>query len=135
MTDVREASADDAPALAELRWEFRIARAPANETHDAFVARCGEWMRRELATGAQWRAWVVVAGGRIVGQAWVQTIAKMPNPVEERERHAYVSNVFVQPAFRGGAGTQLLDSVLALARAHTIHPGILWPSARSGTFH
>ena len=135
MIDVREASPGDAPALAELRWEFRIARAPANETHDGFVARCGEWMRRELATQAQWRAWVVVAGGRIVGQAWVQTIAKMPNPVEERERHAYVSNVFVQPEFRGGAGTQLLDTMLAWARANAIDRVILWPSARSVTLY
>jgi GNAT superfamily N-acetyltransferase len=135
MIDVREASPADAPELAELRWEFRIARAPANETHDAFVARCEEWMRRELATAAHWRAWVVVAGGRIVGQAWVQTIAKMPNPVEERERHAYVSSVFVQPAFRGGAGTQLLDAVLAWARANPIDRVILWPSARSVTLY
>ena len=59
----------------------------------------------------------------------------MPNPVEERERHAYVSNVFVQPAFRGGAGAQLLDTVLAWARANTIDRVILWPSARSVTLY
>jgi len=135
MIEVRAATADDAGVLAELRWEFRVARAPANETHDAFVARCEEWMRRELASGAQWRAWVAVADGRIVGQAWLQTIGKMPNPVEERERHAYVSNVFVQPAFRGGAGTPLLDAALAWARANTIDRVILWPSARSVTLY
>jgi GNAT superfamily N-acetyltransferase len=132
---IRAASADDAGALAELRWEFRIARSPASETHDAFVARCEAWMRRELASEAQWRAWVAVAGETIVGHAWVQTIGKIPNPVEERERHAYVSNVFVQPAFRGGAGTQLLDAVLAWARANTIDRVILWPSARSVTLY
>jgi GNAT superfamily N-acetyltransferase len=135
MIEVRAASADDARALAELRWEFRIARAPANETHDEFVARCEEWMRRELASEARWRAWVAVADGTIVGQAWLQTIGKMPNPVEEREQHAYVSNVFVQPAFRGGVGVQLLDAALAWARANTIDRVILWPSARSVTLY
>jgi len=135
MIEIRPASPDDAPALAELRWEFRIARAPANEAHDAFVARCGAWMRRELASAAHWRAWVAVGDGAIVGQAWVQTIGKMPNPVEERERHAYVSNVFVQPAFRGGAGRQLLEAALAWARANDIDRVILWPSARSVTLY
>src|SRR5262249_29879070 len=114
---------------------FRLARAPANETHDAFVARCEAWMRRELASGAQWRGWVAVADGTIVGQTWVQTIAKMPNPVEERERHAYVSNVFVQPAFRARAGPRLLEAAIAWARANTIDRVILWPSARSVTLY
>ena len=131
MIDVRAATPDDAPALAELRWEFRVARAPASETHDAFVARCEQWMRRELAGGEQWRAWVAVADGRIVGQAWVQTIAKMPNPVDERERHAYVSNMFVQPAYRGGTGSRLLETALAWSRANAFDRVILWPSARS----
>ncbi len=135
MIEVRVASANDARALAELRWEFRIARAPANETHDAFVARCEEWMRRELASAARWRAWVAVVDGTIVGQTWVQTIDKMPNPTEERERHAYVSNVFVQPAFRGGVGARLLEAAVAWARANTIDRVILWPSARSVTLY
>src|SRR5438093_10938617 len=102
MIEIRSAAPADAGALAELRWEFRVARAPAAEAHDAFVARCAAWMRAELTAGEKWRAWVVVADGAIVGQVWMQTIEKMPNPVEELERHAYVSNVFVQPAFSGG---------------------------------
>ena len=133
--DVRPASASDAGALAELRWQFRVARAPATEAHDAFVARCAEWMRAELASAARWRAWVAVAGAAIVGQAWLQTIEKMPNPVEERERHAYISNVFVQPAFRGGAGSRLVEAALAWARANEFDRVILWPSARSVTLY
>jgi GNAT superfamily N-acetyltransferase len=129
--EIRGATPDDAPALAELRWEFRISRAPANEAHDAFVARCEAWMRRELASASWWRAWVAVEGDAIVGQTWLQTIGKMPNPAEEREHHAYVSNVFVRPACRGGVGTRLLDAAVAWARANDIDRVILWPSARS----
>jgi GNAT superfamily N-acetyltransferase len=128
---VRPAEAADADSLAELRWEFRVARAPATETHDAFVARCARWMRDELAAGTRWRAWVAVEGEAIVGQAWVQSIDKMPNPVEELERHAYVSNVFVRPDHRGGVGARLVEAALAWARANAVDRVILWPSARS----
>jgi len=132
---IRTAVAADADRLAELRWEFRIARAPATEARDSFVRRCAEWMRRELGSQAVWRAWVAVAGDSIVGQVWVQTIQKMPNPVAEQERHAYVSNVFVLPEHRGGAGSRLLEEVVAWARASTIDRVILWPSARSVTLY
>ncbi|HMF98989.1 MAG TPA: GNAT family N-acetyltransferase [Vicinamibacterales bacterium] len=132
---IRAAVSADAEQLAELRWEFRIARAPATEDHDAFVRRCAEWMRRELDSQAVWRAWVAAAGETVVGQVWVQTIHKMPNPVAEGERHAYVSNVFVQPAYRGGAGSRLLEAAVAWARASNIDRVILWPSARSVTLY
>jgi len=132
---IRAAVAADADRLAELRWEFRVARAPARDDHDAFVARCAAWMRAELTSNARWRAWVVVSDATIVGQAWLQTIEKMPNPVAERERHGYVSNVFVQPAFRGGAGTPLLQTVLAWAKANELDRVILWPSAKSVTLY
>jgi GNAT superfamily N-acetyltransferase len=135
VTSIRAAVPADADRLAELRWEFRIARAPATEDHDAFVRRCADWMRSELASQSVWCAWVAVAGEAIVGQLWVQTIHKMPNPVAERERHAYVSNVFVQPASRGGAGSRLLEAAIAWARASNIDRVILWPSALSVTLY
>jgi len=130
--EIRAARSDDASRLAELRWEFRTAReTPPTESRDAFVARCDVWMRRELAAAGPWRAWVAVEAGAIVGQLWVQSIDKMPNPAAELERHAYVSNLFVAPAHRGGAGTKLLEAALAWARAHDVDRVILWPSARS----
>ncbi len=128
---VRPAEPADADALAELRWEFRIARAPATEGRDAFVARCARWMHDELAAGTRWRAWVAVERDAIVAQTWVQSIEKMPNPVEEPERHAYVSNVFVRPEHRGGVGTRLVEAALGWARANAVDRVILWPSARS----
>jgi GNAT superfamily N-acetyltransferase len=133
--EIRCAAPADAEALAELRWEFRVARAPATEDHDRFVSRCAAWMRDELTSGRRWRAWLAVADGSVVGQAWLQTIEKMPNPVAERERHAYVSNVFVQPAYRGGVGAQLLEALLDWARAAAFDRVILWPSTRSVTLY
>lgn len=135
MIHVRRATPDDAPALAELRWEFRAGRDPAIEAHDAFIDRCTAWMRQEL-DGVQWRAWAAVDdSGTIVGQVWVDLIQKVPNPIGERERHAYLSNLYVKPDARGGAGTPLLETALEWARENAIDRVVLWPTKRSVTLY
>ena len=129
-TMIRPATAADALRLAELRWEFRAGRDPATEDERAFLDRCSAWMARELSART-WRAWVAVQSETIVGQLWLQTIHKIPNPIGEREWHGYISNVYVQPAARGGVGTALLETALAWARAHGVDSVILWPQPRS----
>jgi GNAT superfamily N-acetyltransferase len=128
---IREAAPADAAVLAELRWEFRAGRDPATESREAFVERCAEWMRRELSAGAPWRAWVAVRETCIVGQVWLDTVQKIPNPIDERERHAYLSNLYVQPSERGGVGARLLETALAWTAANGVDRVVLWPSARS----
>ena len=136
MTDIRPATAQDADVLAELRWEFRSAKTAPTETHDAFVQRCAVWMRDELARGA-WRAWVAVdnPNSRIIGQLWLQLVSKLPNPAEERERHAYISNVYVTPGARGGVGSRLLQTAIDWTSAHDVDRIVLWPTARSRTLY
>lgn len=135
MTTVRAATAQDADVLAALRWGFRAAQDPPVEARDAFIERCRAWMARELAAGMPWRAWVAVRSARIVGQVWVNLIEKLPNPAEERERIAYISNLFVRPEDRGGVGTPLLETALDWARANAVDRIILWPSKRSVTLY
>jgi GNAT superfamily N-acetyltransferase len=137
MIEIRTADIADAEVLAELRWEFRSAQDPPTEPNDAFVRRCGEWMRRELSTGASWKAWVAVAQHAIVGQVWVQTVQKIPNPVadSEAEQIAYLSNLFVTVSARGGTGTRLLEIALDWCRAHRVDRVVLWPSKRSVTLY
>ncbi len=120
MTAIRPATPADAPALAELRWEFRAAIEPPEEAHETFVARCASWMAAELGAGRPWRALVAEDGGRIVGQIWIHTIGKLPNPVGERATHAYISNLYVTPGARGGAGTRLLQAVVDRAAAEGV---------------
>jgi predicted GNAT family N-acyltransferase len=55
----------------------------------------------------------------------------MPNPISERSRHAYVSNVYVTPSARGGVGTQLLEAAIAAAEAEKVDRIVLWPSPLS----
>ncbi len=131
MSDVRQATPDDAAELAELRWEFRAGRAAPIEGRDVFVERCSAWMRRELASGRSWRAWVAVSGGRIVGQVWLDLVEKVPNPAAERERHAYVSNLYVRPEARGGVGSRLLETAVNWATLNAVDRIVLWPTSRS----
>jgi GNAT superfamily N-acetyltransferase len=132
--EIRQAVPADARALAELRWEFRSGKTPPTETHEAFVDRCATWMSLELARGA-WRAWVAAQDGRIVGQIWLQVLSKLPNPADELEQHAYISNVYVTPSARGGIGTRLLRTALDWARSNRIDRVVLWPTARSRTMY
>jgi GNAT superfamily N-acetyltransferase len=60
---------------------------------------------------------------------------KLPNPTEEPEQQAYLSNLYVTPSARGGAGTRLLDAALAWARAQKVDYVVLWPAARSVTLY
>ena len=135
MIAIRPAHASDAARLADLRWEFRAGRDAAVESRDAFIARCAAWMLEELVVGDAWRAWVADDDGQIVGQIWLHTISKVPNPIAERERHAYLSNLYVTPGARGGVGTRLLEAVLAQAAADGVDSVVLWPSTRSRSLY
>jgi GNAT superfamily N-acetyltransferase len=134
MIDIRTATVADARALAQLRWEFRTSGDEPNEARDAFVRRCTAWMLRELQT-ASWLAWVAADDEEIVGQVWLFVIAKIPNPIAELEKLAYVSNLYVRPSVRGGVGTRLLEGALDWCRANQIDRVVLWPTKRSITLY
>ena len=133
MIEIRPATAADAGALAELRWEFRAGRQAPVEDRAAFVARCAAWMRDALAS--DWRAWLAVDEGRIVGHAWLCEIEKIPNPVGQRTRQAYISNVFVQPDSRGGVGSRLLQHAIEWCESHDVDYALLSPTERSRTLY
>ena len=134
MIAIRPATPSDAPRLADLRWEFRAGKDAPVEDHQAFVSRCAAWMSAQLTAGA-WRAWIAEDSGTIVGQVWLCVLPKIPNPNGERDCHAYISNVYVMPAARGGVGTRLLESAIAWASANHVDRIVLWPTARSRTMY
>jgi GNAT superfamily N-acetyltransferase len=130
--DFRRANPSDAPALARLRFDFRGPLAPTMEPEAAFLARCEKWMANRLADGSPWRVWVAEVTGRLVGNVWVQIVEKLPNPSDEPERHAYVSNFFVRAEHRNvGAGTALMRVVLDECQRLDVDSVFLWPTARS----
>jgi GNAT superfamily N-acetyltransferase len=129
---VRRARPDDAPALARLRLAFRSESRAVTESVDAFLARCEAWMHPRLGHDSPWRTWVIERDGGLLGNIWLQVIEKIPNPGDESERHAYISNFYVHPSARnGGVGSALLAAALAEADALEVDTVFLWPSARS----
>ena len=129
---LRLATESDAPSLARMRFAFRASFGPTTEDEAAFIERCTAWMRDALADGAAWRCWVAVADGDIIGHLWLQLIEKIPNPIVELERHAYITNVFVLPDARSrGTGRRLIEAALAFCREQGVDSVLLWPSQRS----
>jgi GNAT superfamily N-acetyltransferase len=134
--EVREATARDAPALAVLRYEFRASIGTITEAREAFLPRCTEWMAARLAAGASWRCWVVEEAGAIRGHLWLQVVEKVPNPVVEQERHAYITNVYVEPGSRGaGAGRRLMEAAMGWCRDNGIDSAFLWPTEQSRSLY
>jgi GNAT superfamily N-acetyltransferase len=126
----------DAETLARLRYDFRTDLDPPAETPQAFSARCATWMHRQLAPGSSWLCWIAELGDEIVGAVWLELIEKLPNPVAERERHGYITNLYVRPAHRGnGAGTLLLRRALAECESRGVDAVLLWPTPGSRSLY
>jgi GNAT superfamily N-acetyltransferase len=93
-------------------------------------------MRQRLAPGTAWRCFVALRNGTIAGQVWVTLVEKVPNPGRaEPERHAYLTNLYVRPAERGGTGSALLEAAIAWCRESRVDTVILWPSERSRSLY
>lgn len=136
---VRRASPADADELARLRWDFRVEHGtPVRGTFETFTEEFRAFASDVLVDGSPWRAWVAEDGERLVGCAWLQLVEKIPHPNRARwERPvAYVTNMYVEPAFRNlGLGRSMLDVVIQDARAIGVDGLLLWPSERSVPFY
>ena len=129
---IRLAGPTEAPALAQLRYDFRAGQDPVAEPEADFLARCTSWMTARLGPGNCWRCWVADEDGQLVGTLWLQLIEKMPNPVAEAERHGYITSVYVEPSRRGrGLGSRLMETCVQACTADGLDALILWPSQRS----
>jgi GNAT superfamily N-acetyltransferase len=133
---LRRATRGDAALLARLRHEFRAPRDQNIEAEGEFLARCEAWMRARLDDESAWRVWIAETDRGPVGTVWLQLVEKLPNPVVEREWHAYVSNLFVQDEARGhGIGSTLLRAALDECDRLDVDNVILWPTPRSRSLY
>ena len=83
-----------------------------------------------------WRCWVIDDGEQLVGHVCVQLFEKMPNPVNEPEAHAYLTNFYVVPEIRSrGLGRKLLNKALSWCRAQSVDAVILWATAESKSLY
>ena len=132
---IRMATSADCRPLAEMRYRFRAEVGSPTETKSRLVRRCTSWMQKRFRSGSYpWRCWVVDDGEQLLGHVCVQLFEKIPNPVNEPEHHAYVTNFYVVPEMRGhGVGKKLLNKALSWCRAQGADSVILWatPESRS----
>ena len=130
---IRLALPNDAPLLAELRLELRTALAPEIEPEAGFHERCASWMADRLAQSGPWYCWLAEeTEGALLGTVWVQILEKLPNPVHEPERHAYVTGFYVRPTARNlGLGSALLEAALTVCSERGTDTVFLWPTPRS----
>lgn len=133
---IRLATAADAKALAELRWEFRTSVGAAVEDRAEFLKRSTAWMRDRLSGAGAWQCWVAADASGLQGSLWLQVIEKLPNPVAEVEVHGDITGFYVRPGARGRhLGSRLLDKALAFCRSLPVHAVILWPTPESRTLY
>ena len=132
---IRFATVSDAAALAQLRYELRASTGRATEPQAEFIERCTGWMERHLKEG-RWQCWVAEANQRLVGAVWIQLVEKIPNPRAEHERHAYLTNFYIDESARGhGVGSQMLRQVIEWCAVRDVHAVILWPTERSRSLY
>jgi GNAT superfamily N-acetyltransferase len=134
---IRLARSGDCRALAQMRYRFRAETGSVTETESQFVRRCTSWMKKRFRVGSSpWRCWVFDDGKRVLGHVCVQLFEKIPNPVNEPELHAYITNFYVIPEMRDqGLGKKLLNKALSWCRARGTDAVILWPSTASKSFY
>ena len=88
------------------------------------------------ADSSAWRCWVIDDGKQLLGHVCVQLFEKMPNPVNEPEAHAYLTNFYVVPEIRcRGLGRKLLNKALSWCRAQGADAVILWATAESKSLY
>jgi GNAT superfamily N-acetyltransferase len=134
---IRLARSSDCRALAEMRYRFRTETGLATETKSRFMRRCTSWMRKRFRSGSSpWHCWVADDGKQLLGHVCVQLFEKMPNPVNEPEFHAYLTNFYVVPEMRDqGFGKELLNKALSWCRTREIDAVILWATAESKSLY
>ena len=135
---IRPATAGDADEIARLRWEFSLEEREPTEPGDAFIRRMASELRRYLASG-RWSIWVAEDPGaprRVIATVFLQRIDKVPRPYPRPAAWGYITNVYVDAAWRDrGVGRSVMDVAIAAARSEGLDTLLLWPSRRAVPFY
>jgi GNAT superfamily N-acetyltransferase len=137
-TAIRAATHEDADALARLRFRLYLEQEPGiAEPFEAYRERFRMFAGWALDSD-DWRGWVAVDdGGDLVGNAWLQTVPRVPAPGRrDPSNMGYLTNMYVAPDLRGtGLGRRLLDAVLDHCRAAGYALVLTFPAERAYGFY
>lgn len=134
----REATRDDIPRLAQMRWDFRVELAHeliAPEAKEPFMQVMLDFLVEAFDSG-RWGIWVAEEDGIIVSNVYVQRIRKVPRPIRLNAEMGYLTNMFTYPEYRGkGVGAELLRRVIEWGRKINLETIILWPAEGREAFY
>ncbi len=127
---IRQASLADVDALARLRWQLYTEYRPEiDEPFEVYRERFGDFAAWALARD-DWRGWVAEGHDGVVGNAWLQTVPRVPAPGRrDPSPIGYLTNMYVAADLRGtGLGRRLLDTVLDHCRAEGYELVLTFPA-------
>jgi GNAT superfamily N-acetyltransferase len=131
MIKVRLMTAQDVPAVANLRRQWTEENAGAPIDDPGYELRFAQWVAR-----SERPTWVAVRGDVIVGMVNLAVFERMPRPGHGLSRWGYLGNAYVLPDFRdAGVGRLLVDALLDHAREEGLVRVVLSPSERSVRFY
>ncbi|MCW2858350.1 MAG: putative acetyltransferase [Actinoallomurus sp.] len=135
---IRRAETADAPALAVLRWRFKVEEEEEcvgiPQAEREFSAEFARWLRSGMA--GPWRVWLAEADGDACGHVFLCLVEKVPSPHPHAKVLGYVTNFYVTPEQRDhGLGRALLDEVTRYARDHRLDTLVVWPSERRASLY
>lgn len=125
----RIATVDDVDALAGLRWGMETERHPdAQADRAAYFAAARASIHGEIARGAH-IAFIAESGGEVVACAILIWWTMLPTLTDFNRTRGYVSSVYTRPEYRRrGVARQLMENLMAKARAMNVTRLILWAS-------
>jgi GNAT superfamily N-acetyltransferase len=116
---IREASLNDVPELARLRWDFCGGNLTRHDLQK-FTAGFHAFITERLHDPG-WTIIVGEGGENLVGMVYLQKILRLPRPDGRSKSFAYVSNLHVDRHFRGhGLRRGLVEQAMEWAREQRI---------------
>jgi len=132
----RTATAEDAEALALLRWEMHLEQYPEEQgDRAAFVAASARQTRPELARGTHC-AWLAEVGREPVAGVLLICSVMPPHFDRSERKRGFVSSVYTRPAYRRqGIGRRLMTLLVERARREHVQALVLWSSEMGQPFY
>lgn len=139
MTDalVRRADVGDIDDLVQMRADFTFEDADAQTqlTNPGYEDEFRAFLE-DAIEGGRWQIWVAELDGSVVSHAFLALVDRVPRPIYEPRRIAYLTNVYTRPEHRNrGIGAAVIRRAQEAAREADVVVIIVWPSDESVDFY
>lgn len=131
---IRDATPDDASAIASLRLAWADERGDTTEAAKTYAAGLATWIESHAET---------VVGklaqrddGHVVAMGWLAVVDRVPVPTRHDRKTGDIQSVFVLPEYRRtGIASDLLDALVEEARSRGLSKIVLQSSTAGAKFY